>query len=111
MEPPSTSENVPPVDFGQTATGAKGLTRTLRLRSEGEAPVNVSKIEFSDDPGNSFTVGALTPGPIAVGSTVDVTITFNDAVLLIDDTGTLAITSDASAFKCLSVSSWVCNVF
>jgi hypothetical protein len=94
MEPPSTSEQPPPVDFGQTATGAKGLTRTLRLRSEGEAPVNVSKLEFSDDPGKSFSLGAFTPGPIPVGGSVDVTITFDDAVLLVDDTATLAITSD-----------------
>lgn len=87
----------PPVDFGQVATGTKGTTRVVRLRNDGQAPLAVAGVDLpaAENPAGSYKLLApFTPGPIAAGQHVDVTVTFDDAVTLRDDAAKLRVTSD-----------------
>ena len=97
------NELAPPVDFGQTATGAKGLTRIVRLSNAGTATLNVSNVTIPADsnPAGSYSVPPFTPTAIAPGAHADVTVTFNDAVSLRNDAAKLRIASDDPAYASL----------
>lgn len=90
-------ERDPPVSFGQTDTGAQGLRRTVILRNEGRAPLNVTVIDIppEQDPGNSFTVRNATTGSLAPqGGFTQFEVEFKDAVTLRDDAAKLRIMSN-----------------
>lgn len=101
LDPATADERVPPVDFGET-TEIPGdcripqVTRTLRLRNDGDAPLTLTGLALSaaDNPGGSFAIVGANPATIAPHTFADVTLAFDDAVRLEDDSARLRITSD-----------------
>jgi hypothetical protein len=89
-------ERLPPIDFGQAATGQKGLRRTVRLRNDGRAPLLISAIDIpaAENPGGSFSLVGPTPNRVEPGGFSDLVVAFDDAVKLRDDAAKLRIASN-----------------
>jgi hypothetical protein len=92
----------PPVDFGETATGARGLFREVRIVNDGKAALLLRGISLSWNPGGGFGLAELPATfPIGVareGGSLQFKVTFDDAVRLRDDRAKLAIETDDPLF-------------
>jgi hypothetical protein len=91
----------PPIDFGPTATGARALTRDVRIVNEGKAGLTVKGIQLSWNPGGGFGLADLPglPAGVAIeGGSVRFKVTFDDAVRLRNDQAKVAIETDDPLF-------------
>lgn len=93
---PSSTELLPPVNFGAVDTGTKGVERTVRLRNSGQAPLNVSAVTVVVDPRSppAFSVRGFSPTSVPPGGQHDVTVVFDDVVTVRNDSAKLEITSN-----------------
>lgn len=93
---PSSTELLPPVNFGAVATGTKGVERTVRLRNSGQAPLNVSAVTVVVDPRSpaAFRVAGFSPTSVPPGAHHDVTVVFDDVVTVRNDSAKLEIASN-----------------
>ncbi len=100
LDPTTGAEQDPPIDFGQTATGAKGLTRTVRLENAGSATLHVSSVTIpaSTNPMGSYSIPTFAAASVAPAGHDDLVVTFNDAVSLANDSAKLRIVSDDPSY-------------
>jgi len=84
----------PPVDFGQTATGATDVTRTVTMKNTGQAPLTITSVSIADDAGGSFTAGAFVPGSLPPADSRQIVVTFKDNIHLTNDSAKLRIASN-----------------
>ncbi len=87
-------KRTPPIDFGTIETGSKNLSRNVRLRNDGQADLNLTTVELTNNVGNGYTLVAPVPAPVAPGGFFDMSITLNDAIGLRDDSAKLRIVSN-----------------
>lgn len=95
LDPEDGQWKIPPVNFGETETGAKAIERQIRVSNTGRADLKVSSLDLAESTAKtrSYTVSKWS-GTLKPEQSHDLSVRFDDNVLIRNDQDQLAIASN-----------------